>query len=279
MSTKATRPRPAIFLALGRAQPPPEIVVGGETYALDAKLKHDSWAATAIYVGSGGRRIICKFNRTQNAFGIPLRWIGRWLARREAGFLRRLADLENVPNELGPVSVGGVVLRNACARSFIEGEPFSYSRPVDAEFFRLFRQTLDRMHAAGMAYVDLHKCENVIVDVEGRPHFVDFQVCYGLSNGWPGNGPIARYFLRKLQEMDDYHYRKHVLRALPGMLTEAERQEYATLPPMIRAHRRIAVPLRTARRRLLTAIGVRGRSGKAQTELEPEVAFRDRQDG
>ena len=69
-------------------------------------LKHDSWAATAVYRGPAGR-IVCKFNRQQPIFLFPMRWLGRMLARREASFLLRLADVANVPSLTGDVYVDG----------------------------------------------------------------------------------------------------------------------------------------------------------------------------
>jgi hypothetical protein len=45
-------------------------------------------------------------------------------------------------------------------------------------------------------------------------------------------------------------------------------------PWWIRAHRCIAVPFRTVRRRLLTAIRVRSTTGHAFSEAFPEVAHR-----
>jgi hypothetical protein len=45
-------------------------------------------------------------------------------------------------------------------------------------------------------------------------------------------------------------------------------------PWWIRAHRCVAVPFRTVRRRLLTVLGIRSRSGHAFSEAFPEVAHR-----
>jgi hypothetical protein len=45
----AARPRPAPFRALGAADPPATITLDGETFRRVEILKHDSWAATAVY--------------------------------------------------------------------------------------------------------------------------------------------------------------------------------------------------------------------------------------
>jgi hypothetical protein len=273
-TTEQVRKRPALFRALGEDEPPQSVTVGGEEYLFTTGFKHDSWAATALYTGPGGRAITVKLNRQQPALGIPLKWLGRRLAAREATFLRQLAHVELVPDELGPVYAGGKLLDNACARVFVEGDAFRAGMKVGLPFFTDLREVLDKIHAAGIAYVDLHKRENIIIDRQGRPHLIDFQVSLGTGKRWPRNGRLTRFVVRKLQEMDDYHYRKHYVRCLPELLTKEERELYSRPPALIRAHRKIAVPLRSLRRRLLVALKIRGAGGQAESELEPEDAFR-----
>jgi hypothetical protein len=268
------RKRPAALRALGDRDPPARVTVAGEIIILDRIVKHDSWAATAIYRNGAGRSIICKFNRVQPLFAIPLAWVGRALARREAGFLRQLADVELVPKDLGDVTADGRRLPNAIARTYIEGEVLLLTEKVTPKFFDELRDLLHAIHAHDIAYVDLHKRENIIVGHDSRPYLIDFQVCFGLSRGWPGNGRLARFVLKKLQEIDDYHVNKHHSRCLPETLTPEEHARYLEPPPWIRAHRKIGVPLRTLRRRLLVLLGVRREGGSATSELEPEEAYR-----
>jgi len=259
---------------LGNDDPPEKVTVRGATFQRAEILKHDSWAATAIYRNEAHERIICKFNRTAPFFGIPLAWIGRALARREARFLELLADLETVPNDLGHVSGDGRLLPNAIARCYVDGEPMRVKQKLNPGIFDELFELLQTMHKRNMAYVDLHKLENIIVGRDGHPHLIDFQVCFGLSARWPGNGKIARYCLARLQEIDIYHLNKHLTRCLPGTLTAEQIRQKSAVPPFIRVHRFFAVPLRTARRKLLVLIGVRGASGSGASELEPEDAYR-----
>jgi hypothetical protein len=266
--------RPALLRALGNDDPPEQVTVRGVIYQRAEILKHDSWAATAIYRSDADERIICKFNRTASLFGIPLTWIGRILAARESRFLRQLADLENIPDELGRVSSGGRLLPNAIARRYVDGEPLRAAPKIDPHVFDELYGLLHAMHARNMAYVDLHKLENIILGRDGRPHLIDFQVCFGLSTRWPGNGRFAKYCLAKLQEIDIYHLDKHLTRALPETLSAEQIRQKSTIPMVIRIHRFFGVPLRTARRKLLVLIGVRGASGSASSEFEPEDAYR-----
>jgi hypothetical protein len=268
------RKRPAALRALGDSDPPARVTVAGEIITLDRIVKHDSWAATAIYRDAAGQSITCKFNRVQPLFVIPLSWIGRALARRESGFLRQFADIELVPKDLGDVTADGRTLPNAIARTYIDGEVLLLTEKVTPKFFDELRDLLRAIHAHGVAYVDLHKRENIIVGRDGRPYLIDFQVCFGLSRRWPGNGRLARFILKRLQEIDDYHVNKHYARCLPETLTPEEHARYLEPPPWIRAHRKIGVPLRTLRRRLLVLLGVRRDGGSATSELEPEEAYR-----
>ena len=270
----AVRKRPPLLRALGADEPPRYVSVQGTRYQLAVPLKHDSWAATAIYADDEGKRITCKFGRTQSVFGIPMSWLGRLLARRESGFLRRLKHIELLPKDLGPVTAGGRVLPNAIARSYVEGHPFRDPPEHRETFFADLRRLIAELHAEGVAYVDLHKRENIIVDPVGRPYLIDFQVCLATGSRWPLNGRLMRLLVGKLKEMDDYHINKHYARCMADLLSPEEIRRLKTPPGFITAHRSFAVPLRSLRRRLLVALKVRAQGGRAETEFEPEDAFR-----
>jgi predicted Ser/Thr protein kinase len=272
---RTMRKRPALLRALGNDDPPEHVTVQGANYQIADILKHDSWAATAIYRNDARGRIICKFNRAAPVFGIPLAWAGRVLAGREVRFLRRLADVETIPNDLGDVSVEGRVLLNAIARDYVDGEPLRVKQKISPRVFEELQELLQTMHKREMAYVDLHKLENIILSGDGRPYLIDFQVCFDISARWPGNGRFARYCLAKLQEIDIYHLNKHLVRHLSETLTAEQIRQKSTIPPLIRIHRRIGAPLRTARRKLLVLIGVRDAGGSASSELEPEDSYRN----
>jgi hypothetical protein len=125
---------------------------------------------------------------------------------------------------------------------------------------------LQRVHRRGIAYVDLHKRENILVGEDGRPYLIDFQISVQLAQ----RGPVGA-ILRLLQCCDAYHLAKHVRRGQldQGGLPAAPRD--AGRPWIIRLHRRIAVPLRTSRRTLLVWLGVRTTGGRAHSEVAPEV--------
>jgi len=267
------RARPPLFRALGSQDPPTQIEVSGTCYERIDIFKHDSWAATARYRGPNDD-IVCKFNRVQSILGMPMRWLGRWLARRESRALKSLANVNGIPAEKGRVSVQGKRLINAVAHVYIPGRPFAVDeQPNDAFFLRLLT-LLDHVHDRDMAYVDLHKRENILVDDEGKPWLIDFQVCYALGKSWLSNNAVTRWVLRALQKTDLYHVAKHVTRHRPDQLQGLNLADDENRPWWISAHRTVAVPLRQLRRKLLTILGVRGKSGSATSEAFPEDAVR-----
>jgi hypothetical protein len=265
------RQRPAVFRALGNRDLPETVVIQGREFRRLDTFKHDSWAATGLYQAAG-QLAICKFNRQQSIGGLPMHWLGRLLGSRERKFLQRLAGIEGIPADLGEVTVAGRVQPSVVAREFIPGEILSAATSLPADFFERLRHLLQAVHRQGVAYVDLHKPENVLVSDEGRPYLFDFQISYALPEGWAGQFPPLRWWLACLQRSDDYHLLKHELHS--GGAEARERLEQAR-PWWIKLHRLVAVPFRTCRRNLLVKLGIRTGRGSATTEAQPEVAFRD----
>jgi hypothetical protein len=269
VSTDGPRPRPRWLKALGEAAPPESLEIGGRPHRLVEVFKHDSWAATSLYIDGEGARRVVKLHRKQSAFGVPLFWVGLLTARREARMLRALADLPGIPELSGPVAIGGVVQRNGVAREFVEGHPLGDRERVGDDFFPRLHALLKAMHARRIVYVDLHKRENVLVDAHGRPCLFDFQI--GVR--WPRWLP-AGFVFGLLTGSDDYHMRKHWARCRPDQYAADEAS--ATVPPpwWIRAHRLVARPVREMRRRLLVRIGVRTGRGRVESERFAEHALR-----
>ena len=261
---KKTKPRPPLFRALGKQSPPTEITIRGKIFQHERTIKHDSWAATALYQNDE-QRVVCKFNRIQPIFLLPMRWLGRRLARRESAMYKRLADLPNISTGYDQVYVNGELLCNAAAHDYIDGHPLRWHDQVNDDFFEQLREMLLEIHRRGIAYVDLNKCENIIVNENGDPCLIDFQISVKLPRVWPFS-----FVLRVLQESDLYHLSKHARRYRPELYPP----ESCDPPSWIRMHRKIANPFRALRRRILTMVGVRRGKGKAQTEQFVEEGLR-----
>jgi hypothetical protein len=258
---------------LGREEPPPLVEIGGASYRRIEVLKHDSWAATVLYRGSGPG-VVCKFNRRQPIFGVPMGWLGNWLARHEARVLRRLQGLAHVPRLTGEVFVAGTRCRNAFAHDYVPGHPLGRHEYVGDDFFPLLQRLLVQMHERNVAYVDLTKRENIIVGEDGRPCIIDFQISALLPARWPGNSLPVRMFLKCLQRADRYHLEKHHARSRPDQTGFTSREIASRRPWWIRAHRCVAVPVRASRRWLLAVLGIRSRGGRADSEYFPEDVVR-----
>jgi hypothetical protein len=271
--TAAVRSRPALFRALGKTDPPETVDVDGRRYERIDIFKHDSWAATARY-RSGDRDIVCKFNRVQSILGLPMRWLGRILARREFRALRRLTGTAGIPPVCGPVSAEGRPLPNAVAHDYVAGHPLGRHEPVDADFFPRLLVILETVHAHRFAYMDLHKRENILIGDDGKPWLIDFQVCFRLGKSFWSRSWPARKLLASFQKADLYHFAKHVQHLRPEQLSELDIPGGGERPGWIGIHRLVAVPWRKARRWLLTQLGIRGKSGQAITEAFAEDAFR-----
>jgi hypothetical protein len=273
-SKPTSRQRPALFRALGTAEPPAEITIDGHHYSRIEIYKHDSWAATALYEGVNGLAI-AKFNRQQRIGFIPMRWLGHWLARHERVLLERLQDLPNIPRVLGSVVVDGEVARHAVARGYILGHPMKTNEKLPLTFFEKLRSILKQVHARRIAYMDLHKRENIIVGDDGSPYLIDFQVSYILPSGWWTNLTLLPWMLRLFQKSDRYHCVKHFVRHSLEGGREGERAVNAARPWWITIHRGIAVPVRWLRRKLLVLLGIRQGKGRVETEVFAEDALRE----
>ena len=181
---------------------------------------------------------------------------------------------------LGPVGGGKSSLAERL-KELMEVHPIyalkagSEISPVFESPLGLFRSPelqglLERVHQRGIAYVDLHKRENILVGTDGRPYLIDFQI----SQYLPQRGPLGAV-LRVLQRCDDYHLSKHIHRSRRDSGDQPAQGRGADRPWVIRAHRQIAVPFRTFRRQLLVWLKVRAPGGRAQSEAEPEVGAMD----
>lgn len=115
-----------------------------------------------------------------------LRPLARLLARREqramaacrAGSVPRfepaptLSDGERAALGRSP----GVRARELFTRPFVAGAPLHRAERLPLDFFHLLESAVRDLHAVGVCHNDLHKEQNVVVEVSGRPMLIDFQL-------------------------------------------------------------------------------------------------------
>jgi hypothetical protein len=265
----AVKSRPSWLKALGSRSLPHTVAIGGVSHRLRETFKHDSWAATGLYEGPSGVLRVVKLHRQGPAFGVPMGWLGRWMARHEIRLLSALADLKGMPALAGQVASEGRLLRNAVARNYIEGHPLGNREQVSESFYPALRALLRAMHDRKIVYVDLHKRENILVNEQGEPCLIDFQI----SIAWPRWLPPGPLFAL-MRRGDEYHLMKHWSRSRPEQCGFDEVALRKRIPLPIRAHRLVARPFRELRRRLLVKLGVRSGKGRVETELFAEHALR-----
>ncbi len=225
--------------ALGRGRLPESVVLADGIYTLDHAIKHDFFAATALYDGPAGAAVV-KVARTAPFMGLPLIVVGQWLRRREMRFYRQLADLPNIPEILGAVGPTGF------AHRFIPGRPLAKNKPVPDGFFDELLALMRELHRRGLAYVDANKPENILLGDDGRPHLIDFQISWDVRE--LGDNALNRWWLRHLQASDTYHVLKHKRRLRPDELRPGEAELSRRRGPLIRFHRVASKPYFWVRR-------------------------------
>jgi len=250
--------------ALGPEDMPTRIVLDGIEYRHVRTYKHDFFAATGLYQ-SGTEYAVLKLGRSARLFGLPMAWLGRLLTGRELAIYRTLAGVQGVPRCLGSWGPTGM------AHVFVEGHPLQRREWVDDQFFTRLGCLLDELHQRGIAYVDLEKRENILIDAQGRPWLIDFQIAWW----WTADGEaygrrlqrwlprwLGRFILHKLQSADRYHLLKHHRRHRPDCLTVEQIRASYRRGPFVQAHRYLFWPFTQARRTILKMLTGEARSPK-----------------
>ena len=182
-----------------------EEVSGGATVL--AVLKSDRYARTLRVRLADGTIAVHKTSVVRLPPGVRVPAAARSLADREAGHLERLAGIRGVPRLLARPSPDSLV------RAWIDGTTLRELDRVPDPVFPALRELLAAVHARGVAYADLAKEENVVVDPAGQPWLVDFQISVA-KGSWLGA------FAARLMRADRYHLARHVKRRRPDQLTD-----------------------------------------------------------
>lgn len=255
---------PPSLTALGRGTFPGSINTLTSTYKLSKAFKNDFFAATALYEGADGK-VILKIQRTAPFGIVPLRWVGRFLAKREISAMERLADVVGIPAFLEPWNDTGII------REYIEGEPLAKGKPVPDDFHARLRETIDEIHRRGMAYVDLEKCENVLLGSDGLPYLFDFQISWLWPKRWGGELWPLRIVRRWFQRGDLYHLQKLRRRTRPDQMTQEELEESYRKPWYVQCHTKMMRPLLFVRRKILLRVDPRRKVGERGRIIEDDA--------
>lgn len=270
------------FYACGGTGLPPQIACLGGQYTLEKVLKHDFHAATGLYrrqesegVGWASApadcstdaqkaawakahptqlpaRLTCKINRRMHFCFLPLGLIGRLMTSSEIGKLRRCEGIPEVPRVLARLDA------HTSVYEYIEELTLDDRPPLPADFFDRLAQALQQVHARNIVHFDLHKRGNILVDAEGRPHIIDFQIALHIGDRLLLSRWLSSRLRRWLQSYDIYHIYKYKRRFQPQLLTEAEEKLSHNHSWPLELQRAIATPYKKMRRAGLRYLYARG---------------------
>lgn len=175
-------------------------------------LKADRYAQTFQVELPESRPAIHKRSVIEVPPGIRLPRAAARLARREADHLERLADVDGVPALIDRPDA------YTFQRQWIDGGDVRELAEIPDELFPALRELLAEIHARGVAYADLAKEDNIVVDaVTGRPWLVDFQISVHRDSVLGG-------LVERLQRADRYYVARHVRNRRPDQLTDEDRR-------------------------------------------------------
>jgi RIO-like serine/threonine protein kinase len=211
--------------ACGKKELPRNITVHDRNYQLEKILKHDFFAATALYhlmtIAQAEQhkvpnKLVLKLSRQEHFLGLPLHWLGKILCDHEISILNRLSRLNCVPHLLSRYGPTGFIYE------YIEGSTLDNVASVPDDFFDKFVDVLRQIHKADVAYVDMNKRSNVIVTPDGSPKIIDFQISLCIDNSAIVSPRASFLFRRFLQRADIYHLLKHKRKLCRHLLTPTE---------------------------------------------------------
>ncbi len=259
--------------ACGKKPIPEQIIVDDSGYQLEKVLKHDFYAATALYksknptqkADSNPQKVILKLQRQSNFLFMPLAWLGRMLCHHEVSILRYLDSIQGTPNLLSLYGKNGFIYE------FIEGVTLDETTELPQDFFDKLLELVHRLHQRDIIYLDMNKRGNIILDNNGNPHLIDFQISLHIGKKLRIFQPFFDYLRQMGQRADIYHLFKHKRRLSPELLRPHEYVISRHTSLFIKVHRATATPLRKLRRNLMRHFYCKGILAKEEnTHYSPE---------
>jgi len=130
--------------------------------------------------------------------------------------------------------VGEVVLR-----TYVRGAPLHRAEALPLNYFNLLEALVRALHAVGVCHNDLHKEQNILVQDDGRPALIDFQLASVHPHG--GRGFVSRCHddLRHVQK----HRRRYTRDGRGPAELVVQQAERLPRTPIARVWRRTGKPL------------------------------------
>ncbi len=249
--------------------PPPEtLVLRGLVYRRVSVFKHDFFAATCLYEAVEPQRaiiprVVVKFGRTQEFWGMPLDWYGKWLCMHERDIYSQLVGVPGVPRWAGCVDDATYAIE------YIDAKPLDHLDVPPPGFFDRLLEVFTMIHQRGVAYCDANKQSNILVDADGKPFVIDFQISIHRRENWLWPlRPISALIVRFAQRADIYHLYKHKRRLAPQELTVEEERLSRRRGRVHMMHRKLSARWREMRRRFLRKQYKAGRLESPTAKME-----------
>ncbi|MDP6740498.1 MAG: phosphotransferase [Planctomycetota bacterium] len=173
----------------------------GEAHII-TELKSDLLGSVEL-LGRGEERVVRRLATGSRLPGSAL--LARHLMARERRSLGVLTGLAGVPRVVDPEPWASLAEGKRAAsillREHISGEPLHRARVLPRDFFDLLDGLVLALHEHGVCHNDLHKEQNILVQSDGRPALIDFQ----LASVHAGQGALFR---SRVQD-DLRHLQKH----------------------------------------------------------------------
>lgn len=181
-------------------------------------LKNGPWGkADILALGEGGTDVILKDFSSKSPL---VRWFGSRQLRHERRALRRLQGIEGIPAVLGEIPPCGLLLQRMPGSAITR---WRRRRPEEiVPMLERLEALVNRIHAHGIAHLDLRKRDNILVSDDGRPGVIDFNASVLFRPG----SLAARIVFPWLRRLDRAALLKWRSLLLPGQLTPSERRRH-----------------------------------------------------
>lgn len=136
------------------------------------------------------------------------RWLSLYTLKREHSAYQRLDQVSGTPTCFGLFFETYLVLE------FIDGQPLSETSNTDPSVFGHLRDTIDAMHAAGVAHGDLKRQDNILITPQGAPKVIDLGTALTKKTGFH---PINHWLFAFLAQTDRNAWVKHKYSGYAGV--------------------------------------------------------------
>lgn len=160
--------------------------------------------------------------------------LGRYAVRREHRVYTRLAGIPGVPRMLGMLDDTHLVLEHVPGPSL---RAYDANLRDRERFFAELIETIEAMHAAGVAHGDLKRKDNIIVGPDERPYIIDF----GIARLRHGRGGFGFAWVK---QMDYNAWIKRKYRGLTDQISAADAARHRPLM-LERIARWVRIPWQT----------------------------------